>query len=1035
MMKFYLKKVFLIKKLLFLLFAFIALPVIGQTVVTGVVKDDTGSPIPGANVVVRGAKVGVAADIDGKYEISVPSSSSVLVVSFVGCTTKEVSVNGRSVINIILPSSTKELREVVVTALGIKREKKSLGYSVQDVKSDELTKAGEATVTDALQGKVAGLQISSSGTGAGGSQKIVIRGNSSLADNNDPLWVVDGVPYDNSTDTGNYQYGGYDRAGGAFDLNPDDIESISVLKGPAAAALYGSRAGNGVILVTTKKGGKNGRLGITYTGKMSVSPVAYSLDMQNIYGQGTNGVFSSTAKTSWGAKMDGSSIPAWWDDTKTTAYSVQKDVIKNFYNTGNTQSHSVSFAGGDSDNPFRLSLGYDYTKGNVPFESIKKTSFDYVSHHKLDKYLDVDIKANYVNTAGRNRPLLGYYSTMYYLYTMPRNIQLSDLNNHKFDATTLAESGVYTEDNWATPSALYRNPYFLNSQDNDKDVRNRFFGFAQFTVNFTPELKLKLKQGMDYADTQYQYVYKYKDAEMSGCPQMSMTKETHRELNSEFLLTYNKQVNDFSIGLSAGGNRMHTKTESLYGNSGQFSVSGAYYLSLGTAQTCSNTINEKEINSLYGFADLGYKDYLYLDLTARNDWSSTLPAANRSYFYPSVSLSGVVTSALDAWNVKYNKNIFTYGKVRASFAQVGKDTDPYQLQQTYSTSIGGFGYLYASEPTTLSNINLKPEIATSYEFGTEWRLFKDRFGLDFTYYNTVTKNQVLNIPYIFSAGYESQTANVGKITNKGIEMELSCKIINTKDFNLDATANIASNRTRVTKLDPTVSMYQFSSLENGLQVVAVQGDKLGEIYDYGYKRDVKGNKIIGSDGLPEKTDSQEVLGCIQPDFTGSFGLNANYKGIFLSALFTFQKGGDIYSFTEASAANVGVAKCTADRSDRVVKGVLENGSTNTTSISAQKYWQNGVTSEQFIYDASYLKLGELTVGYDFPKAELQQLTHNIFNSFKVSLFGSNLLYLVKHTPGTTPDGSAMSSNIFSQAVDFSPVPNTRTFGVSLNLGF
>jgi outer membrane receptor protein involved in Fe transport len=516
---------------------------------------------------------------------------------------------------------------------------------------------------------------------------------------------------------------------------------------------------------------------------------------------------------------------------------------------------------------------------------------------------------------------------------------------------------------------------------------------------------------------------------------MEMTKSTRKELNSEFLLNYKKSLGDFSLDLSLGGNRMYNLQESIYGGSGKFSVQGAYYLSLGTSQKCQNTKYEKEINSLYGFANIGYKNYLFLDITGRNDWSSTLPADNRSYFYPSFSFSGVVTSLLDEYGIYYPKDVISYGKIRASFAQVGKDTDPYQLSQTYSTQNGGFGYLYAYEPTTLANIKLKPEIANSLELGTEWKFFKGRYGFDFTYYKTITKNQVLDIPYIFSAGYTSKTANVGKISNKGIELTLSANVINSDKFNLDLNANFAKNVTRVNELDASVNMYEFGNMQNGLKVVAIEGHKLGEIYDNGYKRDSEGNKIIGSDGLPEKTDSQKVLGCIQPDFTGSFSIGAGYKRLSLSGLFSFQKGGDVYSFTEAKAANAGTAKCTADRSNRVVTGVTENGQANTMSITAQNYWQNGVNSEEFIYDASFIKLKELSLNYSFSKKTLKILSRNLINSLNVSVFGSNLFYLVKHTPGTTPDGSAISSNIFSQAVDFSPLPNSRTFGFSIKIGF
>ena len=1004
-------------------------------VVKGKITDEKGEGIPGASIVVKGSTTGVVSDVDGNYSISVPNNNAVIVVSFIGSKTKEVAVAGKSVVNVSLESSVEELKEVVVTALGIKREKKSLGYAVQDVKSDELTKVGSSGLADALQGKVAGLNISDAGTGAGGSAKIVIRGNSSLSDNNEPLWVVDGVPYDSAPETDNMQWGGFDRAGGSFDLNPEDVESISVLKGPTAAALYGSRAGNGVILVTTKKGGKDGKFGISYSGKFTFSKAAYSLDEQDIYGQGSNGVFSLDQNGSWGPEMKGQSVAAWWDNTKTTTFNVQKDVIKNFMRTGNTQSNNLTIAGGDKDNPFRLSIGHDYTKGVMPRNNVAKTSFDLVTRYTLNKYVTFDVKANYINVVGECRPELGFYSTMFYLYTMPRNIQLSDLYAYRYNPAELA-AGTHTQMNWSSVvNADRQNPYFIIDDWNNKDKKNRFFGMVQATIHFTPELTLKLKQGIDYSSNEYDEVYDYADGIFEGRPMSQETKSSSNELNSEFLLSYNKTFGDFQVGLSGGGNRMYQRYDGLFGKGALIPFPNTHYLAAGTTQTTSNDISEREINSLYAFANLGYKDYLYLDLTARNDWSSTLPSNNRSYFYPSAGISVIVTSAMDAMNINYNKKLINYGKVRFSIAQVGKDTDPYRLINTYGTTTDdAHQLLYTTEPTELANVNLKPEISTSWEVGTEWRLFNNRFGFDFTYYDMMTKNQVLSIPKVYSTGYSSQVVNVGKISNKGIELAMNATAVKTKDFTLDLLLNFAHNYTKVKELDPLIDKYELGSLNNGVAVVAIQGDKLGEIWAKGYKYDDKGNKVIGDDGLPEKSD-ERVLGSIQPDFTGSFGINAAYKGFALSALFNFQKGGDIYSFTEDEAAAAGVAKCTADRTNRVIAGVTEAGGTNTTSITAENYWQNGTNPETFLYDASFLKLKELALSYTFNKKQLSLLTHNIINNLKFSLFGSNLFYLVKHTPGTTPDGSAFSANMFSQAIDFSPVPNLRNIGFSINVGF
>ncbi len=1006
-------------------------------IVKGHVVDENGEALPGASIVVKGQTSGVISDVNGNFSLSVANGNSVVVISSVGYKTVEIALNGKSAVNVRMQPTVSELKEVVVTALGIKREKKALGYAVQDVKGDQLTKVGSTGLTDALQGKVAGLNISDSGTGAGGSSKVVIRGNSSLVGNDAPLWVVDGVPYDTGVDTNNMQWGGMDRAGGAFDLNPEDVESISVLKGPTAAALYGSRAGNGVIMVTTKKGGKNGNLGISYTGKFSISKVAYTLDEQNTYGQGSNGQFVGSSDLSWGDKMTGQSVAAWWDSSATTTYRPQNDVMKNFYRDGGIQSNSVSFQGGDVDNPFRITLTHDYTKGNVKYNILNKTDFDLVARFKLNKYMSFDVKADYTNSNGWNRQELGLYGTAYYLYTTPRNIQLADLDAYKFDPSDLS-GGVYTHMNWYGPDASHQNPYFIMEQWKNKDSKNRLFGYAALNIKILPELTLKIKQGVDMADTQYRYIYPYDDPVFGNYPASEMSKSTSKEMNSEFLLSYNKTFGDFQLGLSVGGNRMYSKSEGLAGKSGKMLVYGAHYLSLGTKQTVSNSLYEKEINSLYGFANLGYRNFLYLDVTARNDWSSTLPSSNRSYFYPSVSLSGIVTSFMDAMNINYNKKLINYGKIRASFAQVGKDTDPYQLANTYGTTTDdAFGYLYTTEPTVLANTELKPEIATSWEVGTEWRLFNNRFGFDFTYYNTGTKNQIVPVDLPQTTGWATKYLNIGKISNKGFELALNGTVIQTKDFTLDLAVNFAHNKTMLDRLAEGVDHYTFDELNStgsSMQLRAYPGGKFGDIYDYGYKRDNSGNVIVDDNGLPEKSSSLIKLGNIQADYTGSFNISLGYKGLSLSALFNFQKGGDIYSYTEHQAAKFGTAKRTENRADFIYKGVTESGATNSKAVSAQTFWTNA-PAEEFMYDASFFKCKELSLGYTFPRSFLSKYTNNILSNLKLSVFGSNLFYLVKHTPGTTPDNSAFSATVFAQAVDFAPLPNTRTFGLTLNVGF
>ena len=998
----------------------------------GVVVDNIG-PVVGAGVVVAGTNNGAITDVDGSFTLPNVPKGATLVVSCIGYETVEVVFNGQP-INVTLREDSELLDEVVVTALGISREKKSLGYAVQDVKAEELTRGGGVNLTDALQGKIAGLQISNSGTGVGGSTRVVIRGSSSLSDNNEPLYVVDGVPYD----TGGHDidgqaglWGGTDRSGGAFDLNPEDIESISVLKGPTAAALYGSRAGNGVILITTKKGGTaNEAIGVTYTGKFAWNPVSYFLDLQNTYGQGSNGVYTPEATGSWGPKM-GSIAPvaAWWDASTTVPYQGDANPYKEFYRTGNSQSHNITVAGG-KDNPWRLSFGRDDNQSVIKPTTINKTSVDLVARFEAAKWLHFDVKANYVRTVGNNRQTRGLYGTSFYITDMPRSIRMADLEAHAVDENAAA-LGQVAHINWYGPNADYQNPYFIQRQFNNQDIQNKFFGMGKMTIDFTKNLKLTVKEGFNWVDYQTKNWYPYMDPVFtSAYPEVDMRKTTRIESNLEGLLSYNNKFGDFDFGVSVGGNIMHAKSEGLHGDGKKIPIVGAMYIAAGT-QYASNSIYEKEIQSIYAFANLGWKNFLFLDLTARNDWSSTLPAANRSYFYPSVSLSYLLTGMLDEMGVSYNKDFLDYGKIRASWAKVGKDTEPYQLATTYGSSNDAQGLLTITQNTTQANANLKPEMANSFEVGTEWHFFKNRLGFDVTYYNTTTKNQVMKIALPYSSGVQNKWINAGVINNQGIEVALNGDIIRTRDVTLGATLNLARNVNKVKELyhdadsGIDVDQYELGHMTGsaGVYVRAIEGQPIGSIYGTGYVRDEKGN-IQMKDGLPV-TEAEVFLGSVQPDFTGSFGLNFDWKGLSANVLFNFKKGGKLFSVTEYAAAHAGTAKRTENR---------ENFTFNGTKVDAQAFWTNS-PAEEFMYDASYVKLGEVSLGYSFSRKTLQNITAGIVKTAKISLYGTNLAYLFSKTPGTTPDGSSTDTSIFASAFDMCPYPTTRNFGVAVTIGF
>ena len=999
----------------------------------GVVVDNIG-PVIGAGVVVAGTNNGAITDVDGSFTLNNVPMGATIQVTCIGYVTVEYVFDGTPA-KIVLKEDSELLDEVVVTALGISREKKSLGYAVQDVKSDDLNRGGSANLTDALQGKIAGLQITNSGTGVGGSTRVVIRGSSSLSNNDEPLYVVDGVPYD----TGGHDidgqaglWGGTDRSGGAFDLNPEDIESISVLKGPTAAALYGSRAGNGVILITTKKGGNaNEVVGVTYTGKFTWSPVSYFLDLQDKYGQGSSGVYNASATGSWGAPMGSiAPVPNWWDGTTNIPYQGDVNPYKEYYRTGNTQSHNVTVAGGGKDNPWRISLGHDDNQSVIKPTTINKTSVDVVARLEATKWLHFDIKANYVRTEGNNRQTRGLYGTSYYITSLPRSIRMADLEEHAVDENAAA-LGEVAHINWYGPNADYQNPYFIQRQFNNQDIQHKFFGMGKMTIDFSEHVHFTLKEGYNWVDYQTKNWYPYKDPVFtSAYPEVDMRKTTRIESNLEGLLSYNNKFGDFDFGASVGGNLMHIKSEGLHGDGKKIPIVGAMYIAAGT-QYASNSKYEKEIQSLYAFANLGYKNFLFLDLTARNDWSSTLPAANRSYFYPSVSLSYVLTSMLDELGVSYNKDVLDYGKIRASWALVGKDTEPYQLATTYGSTTDATGLITITQNTTQANANLKPEMANSWEVGTEWHFFKNRLGIDLTYYNTTTKNQVMKIALPYSSGVQNKWINAGVINNKGLELQLNGDFIRTRDVTFGATLNLARNVNKVVELyhdaesGIDVNQYELGHMTGsaGVYVRAEEGKPIGSIYGTGYVRDANGN-ITFKDGLPV-SESEVFLGSVQPDFTGSFGLNFAWKGLSANALLSFKKGGKLFSVTEYAAAHAGTAKRTENRT---------NFTFNGTQVDAQKFWTSS-PAEEFIYDASFLKLGEVSLGYSLSRKTLQKITGGIVKTAKISIYGTNLYYFISHTPGTTPDGSSTDTSIFASAFDMCPYPTTRNFGAAITIGF
>lgn len=1038
--------------------------------ITGKVLDEAQQPMIGVTVAVKGSTTRAVTDMDGNYQLQTSETAPVLQFSYLGYKTKEVKASGKDAITTTMDVDSKALDEVVVTALGIKRDKKMLGYSVQDIKSDALNTTGDPSVVGALSGKVAGLQMNTASTGLGGSTKITIRGNSSLTDNNQPLWIVDGVPFSDNNTSNASAYGGYDRGGTSLDINPDDIESISVLKGPNAAALYGSRAGNGVILVTTKKGANKSGFGVSYNGNFTWSSVSQAIKMQNRFGQGSNGAVNYkrnasgdieglNGELSFGPELDGHEEYNWYG-TK-SPYQYTGDKLRDYFKTGFSQFHTVALGNNSEKGHYRLSIGYNDNKGLFKNETLDKLSIDLNAGTVVNKYLSLDGKISLSHMKACNRPLLGLNGEVAQLLLIPGNVSLRSLEDNQSSETQIHR-------NWFGPNQHYSNPYYVRHRYKNSDERWRAFGYYGANINLLDNLKLNAKYSFDYYRTRLQ------TSDLSLADQaistgtstwqekittdgMQRGEENHFEHNIQMLLLGNNQLTPkLRVDYSLGGNVMYQKYELFQGGVQNMLNKDVWVYNTGGKLVSGgdNGFN-RAMYSVFASAQLAYSEYLSLDLTARNDWSSTLPKGQNSFFYPSASISFMFSDFMKSID-KPLPSWVTFAKIRTSLAQVGKDPSPYNLYNTRKFEFES-GIRKPVVNTIKMNDMLKPEIKTSYELGLDMKFLNNRLGFDFTYYYSVTRNQSMLVDA--AAPWSQQWVNAGKILNRGVEMMVYTTPIQTKDLTFNLNMNFAHNRSIVKELAPGVQRIYFNGDNNmPVRVGAVVGGKLGDIYANNLmKRNDAGQVIVNAQGLPQPATGNgnleqyllsNPIGNIQPDLLMSVTPSLTFKGISLTAMFDMRFGGSIMSVSEGMATSVGTSERTLNRGEykeisgvkdyyMVVPGVKEDGSINDIPVSAQAYYstigiyksQKGY-AEEFIHSASYIKLKELSLGYSFPQRMLKKTP---FTALKLSFVARNLCFLMKHTPGN-PDGG-YDTTMFSQALDFAAVPYTRTFGFSINVGF
>ncbi len=1004
--------------------------------VTGIVKDQGGTPLPGASIVEKGNTNGAQSDFDGNFSIEVSEPNSILIISYIGYTTKEVGVLEQTNIEIILEEDASKLDEVVVTALGVLSKKKSLGYSVKKIGGDDVAGAREDNLVKSLSGKVAGLQITPASSGIGGSSKVVLRGNASLGGNNQPLYVVDGVPIDN-TGFGSASTGGVavsterrDYGSGISDINPDDIESISVLKGPNAAALYGNRAANGVIVVTTKKGKFKKGLGISYSANAVVSDILENTlpQFQNDYGIGSAGSFANDARDNWGAKFDGSSFtyPSGIEST----YQAQPNNIKDFFRTGLEVINSIAVQGGGENANVRFSYTNFNGEGITPNTELNKNTFNLRTGIKLSNKLNIDSKVTYFNQNGLARPTLSWsdFNPMVGLYRMSRNAVLEDYRN-----AAIGEGAVVTEP-YRDSNDL--NAFYTQNRLTNEDSRNRFTAFAKATYTFNDKFSVFARIGTDIISQSIQQIVPFGGTfRNDGSRRDERTNLT--ETNADFLLMYNNKLSEnLGLNFNAGGSYRYNNSKLLTKSGENFNIpTSTLYSNLATHFAEENTELRSSIYSLYFSGTLDYQEKIYLSITGRNDWDSQLytfsgTSSDYSFFYPSVSLSFLGNDIL---GIK-EESALSFSKLRLSWAEVGSGGSKNdQIFFNLSPTTGYNGLVSVSQSNVFDDPNLKPETTRSIEAGLELKFFNDRLYTDVTYYSGKTFDQIINAPVDASTGFQFMRTNVGEISNKGIEIFVGGRPVQTDNFSWDTSVNFSKNESVLEEFIEGADSFVFTSREN-FSVKTKVGGNYGDIWGSDFTYNDSGQLVVNTNGLPIATTEEKLLGNYTPDFIGGFSNTFKYKNLSLDVLVDFRVGGEAYDWTQRElAVTYGSLDVTLEgREGFVLDAVTESGQPNTTEITAQNYWSSlqGITAAH-MKDLTNVRLRQVSLAYAFPSKALE---NTFLDRASISLVGRNLFFFSKEADGVDPEASVSVANE-GQGYFYYNLPSAKRIGISLNVSF
>lgn len=1046
--------------------------------ISGTVTDLATSPIPGVTLSIKGTNKGTVTDSQGFFRLAV-DSGAVLVIRSIGFDTKEIRIASSKNLQIQLLENTNELAEVVVTALGLERKTKELGYPVQSIKGELVNDVKAANFLDNLSGKLAGVTVSQGATGVGSSSKITIRGESSFTNNN-PLFVVDGIPINNNsivnfTNDAAAGFQEIDFGNGAMEVNPDDVASVSVLKGPGAAALYGSRASNGVIIITTKDGSQSKGIGVSFSSSLFIEQAFQLPEFQNEYGQGNSGEFefvdglgggiNDNISYSWGKRLDVGNTASQFDspvvlpdgtvvrggdvavhgglaiaETPLVAYP---DNLKDFYRTGITTINNIAIANAYEKGAFRLSFTDLNSESIIPGVNLDRKTLSARLSFKPTNALSISSSISYVNSQSDNRPSNGYGSenVNYSLVAWgPRSLNINALKDYW-------QPGLEGIQQYSFNYTFFDNPYFILKENRNGFNRDRVFGNISAQYKITDKLSLTLRSGMDYSSELRTFRRAFSTNRfVNGA--YAEHNVFYRENNTDFLLNYHERLERFSFDVSLGGNRLDQNASTNENQAVALAQPGIYNLSNAAVPITSFAFqSQKRVNSLYGVAKFGWRDYLFLEVTGRNDWSSALASptstANTSFFYPSVAASYILSNA-----VRLPSKI-SFAKLRASWAQVGNDTNPYQTAGVFNAQTP-----YNSAPTfsaqsTISNANLSPEKTTALEFGTDIRLFEDRIQFDFSYYNAITRDQIMTLPQAISSGFSERVVNGGKVRSEGVEITLGITPILNANFKWQTQLNFSRNITKVLALTDeieTLTLAYSSIYDNVNQTVWYQveeGGRIGDIYGTGYLKNENGDFVISDEGRFIVDNDLKKLGNYNPDFILGIGNQFQYKRWSGSFLIDWRHGGILVSRTLALGAVGGQLKETAFRPEEgiIADGVINVGTAespnyqqNTTAIGAESYYRQFYDrnhEENNIYDASYIKLREFSLGYSFDNLN-GLLGKN--TSLNISLIGRNL-FAISDIPHFDPEQLAVQGNQFVSGVEDMSYATTRSYGIKIGLDF